>query len=106
MSIRRPACAVLGLVSGLHWIMPKGTSAPGNSPTVPGLTGPVAVPSRGWTSAAGSVVAVGGGVAPAAGSGTPNGTAAASARTARRPPQRARARGSCGDGSGGSSRRP
>ena len=43
-----------GLVSGLHWIMPKGTSAPGNSPTVPGLTGPVPVPASGSTRAAGS----------------------------------------------------
>ena len=30
----------VGLVSGLHWIMPNGGSAPGNSPTVPGFTGP------------------------------------------------------------------
>src|ERR1700722_17178161 len=35
--------------------MPKGVSAPGNWPTVPGLTGPVPVPSSGWTRAAGSV---------------------------------------------------
>ena len=52
---RRPPGPCWASVSGLHWIMPKGRSAPGNSPTVPGLTGPVPVPSSGWTRAAGSV---------------------------------------------------
>src|ERR1700733_12498106 len=46
--------------------MPNGVSAPGNSPTVPGSTGPVPVPSSGWTSIAGSVVAEAVGGNPAA----------------------------------------
>ena len=50
--------------------MPNGVSAPGNSPTVPGLTGPVPVPSSGWTSAAGSVTAEAGGGSAAAGVNT------------------------------------
>src|ERR1700722_15739804 len=48
--------------------MPKGTSAPGNWPTGPGSTGPVPVPSSGWTRAAGSVPAGG---APEAGDARP-----------------------------------
>ncbi len=50
--------------------MPNGVSAPGNSPTVPGLTGPVPVPSSGWTSPAGSVTAEAGGGSAAAGVNT------------------------------------
>ena len=60
-----PEPAAFGEVSGLHWSMPKGTSAPGNSPMAPGFTGPLPVPSRGRTSALGSATRSGVDVAPA-----------------------------------------
>src|ERR1039458_7092160 len=41
--------ATLGVVFGLHWIIPNGTSAPGNSPMAPGLTAPAPVPAIGLT---------------------------------------------------------
>src|ERR1700722_5516683 len=41
--------ATLGVVFGLHWIIPNGRSAPGNSPMAPGLTAPAPVPASGLT---------------------------------------------------------
>src|SRR5580658_1858026 len=43
-----------GEVSGLHCIMPNGTSAPGNSPMLPGEVPPVPVPAKGLTRLTGS----------------------------------------------------
>ena len=59
--------ATLGVVFGLHWIIPNGRSAPGNSPMAPGLVDPAPVPSIGLTNELGLETTVATCTTPAAG---------------------------------------